>query len=342
MTDIQPAKRAPDPAHVALTDALRVSFRVLTGIMILLSLAYLGSGIFIVREHERAYVLVFGQIAGVGADRIKGPGLHWTWPKPISEIVRVPAERIQSIEVDSQWYESIPLQQWQTRARAGAPFLRPLRDGYLLTGDANIAHSRWAVHYTVGDPEQYLFGIAQPERLLRWELDRAVIRVAQQWPVDQLLRTDIEGFRTEVGHVLRQRLSELDIGLDLQRLDLVSVAPPLQVAAAFEAVIEAEQDRSRAVSAARAYAARVENETQGQVARLRSEAEAAQQRIISQAAADADLFLSVRDAVRENPQLITHSIWQNRVLNILAQVDRQQFVYERDDGQRELRLRVGP
>lgn len=330
-----------DPGREALADALRVSFRVLLWSMVLIAAAYLLSGIFVVREHERAYVLVFGRIAGVGTERIKNPGLHWTWPKPISEIIRIPAERIQTMEIDSMWYEELPTRGFQTQPRAAGPALRPLRDGYLLTGDANIIHARWGVRYTIRDPEIYLFQITNAEELLHKEVHRAATQVAQQGTVDRALRTEIEAFRADVANVLRDRLLEHPIGLDLHRLDLLSITPPLQVAAAFESVIEAEQDRSRDVSAARAYAARIQNETQGQVQQLLAEARAHRQQILSGAEADADFFLSVLDAFRDHPEVITQTLWQNRIRAIMAQVDRQHFIYERQDGKRELRLQLG-
>ncbi len=337
----QPLNDRSDPGREALGEALRVSFRVLLWSMILIAFAYLLSGIFIVREHERAYVLVFGRVSGVGTERIKNPGLHWTWPKPIAEIIRIPAERIQTMEIDSMWYEELPVRGFQTRPRAASPALRPLRDGYLLTGDANIIHARWGVRYTIRDPEIYLFHITHSEQLLDKEVHRAATLVAQQWAVDRALRTDIEAFRADVANVLRDRLLEQPIGLDVHRLDLLSITPPLQVAAAFESVIEAEQDRSRDVSAARAYAARIQNETQGQASQLLSQARVDRQRIVSEAEADADFFLSVLDAFRDHPKVITQTLWQDRIRTIMDRVDRQHFMYERQDGKRELRLQIG-
>ncbi len=341
MSQPGPVEQRTDAGRAAVAEALQASFRLLLWGMLLVALAYAASGVFIVREHERAYVLVFGRISGYGADRIKTPGLHWTWPKPIAEIVRVPAERIQSMEVDTHWFEQLPLRQWETRPRAGGPTLRPLRDGYVLTGDANIIHVRWGVRYTVRDPETYLFRIADAERILHKELDRATALVAQQWAVDTVLRADVEGFRGEVDRRVRERLHAQGLGVDLHRLDILAMTPPLQVAAAFESVIEAEQDRSRAISAARAYAVRVTNDAQGQAARIEAEANAARQRIMSVAEADADLFTSLLAAYQLQPVMMTQTLWQDRIRRALPRVDRQLWVYEREDGKREVRIPVG-
>ncbi len=332
-----------DPGRQALADALQVSFRLLTGVMVLLAVAYLASGLFIVQEHERAYVLVLGRISGVGAERVKEPGLHWTWPKPVAEIVRVPAARIQHMDIDTHWYEQLPGHEWDPEfGRSVRESLRPLQDGYLLTGDANIVHTRWGLRYTIRDPEAYIFRVREAEQILHKELDRAALSVAQRWPVDRALRTDIEMFRHTVDQELRTRLHTLELGLEVHRLDLLAVTPPLQVAEAFEAVIEAEQDRSRSISSARAYAARVANETQGDTARVQAEASAERQRVVSEAEADADFFTSVLAAFQAQPEVLTQTLWQDRIRDVLARVDRKQILHERAEGQRELRLQLSP
>jgi len=338
-----PTLHAPQEAgRQALSDALRLSFRLLSFTMVLLGVAYLLSGIFVVHEHERAYVLVFGRISGVGSERLKEPGLHWTLPKPFAEIVRIPAERIQTVESDSLWYYRSPsalLSEDEGPSRFG---LEPGRDGYLLSGDANILHTQWGIRYNVRDPEAYLFHFENPEAILLRELDRAAIRTAQQWGVDRLLRTDIEGYRAAVDLELRRRLTILGLGLQVLRLDLLDVIPPRQVEASFEAVIESEQERSRSISAARAYVARLENETEGQRSQLLAQARAAQERTISEARADAQFFSAMLEEYRAAPVMLANTLWQDRLRRVLSRVDEQFFLVERADGTRELRLLVGP
>lgn len=340
-TPVQPHSPEKDPGREALADALRLSFRMLIIAMLLLSGAYLLSGIFIVQEHQRAYVLLVGRIAGTGADRVKGPGLHWTWPKPFAEIIRVPAERIHNMEIDSLWYAEATGGPRAAQTRASSPALRPGIDGYMLTGDANILHARWAVRYVIRDPELYLFDVADAESLLHRELERAAMITAHQRPVDATLRLDIEGYRASVDERLRERMNRLNIGIALHRLDLLSITPPLQVAAAFDSVIEAEQDRSRAVSAARAYAARARNEAQGERSRIVAVAAAQKQRILSEAAADADFFRAVLEEYRRNPDIIASTLWQNRIRSVLSKVDAQYLVTKREEGVQELRLMIG-
>ena len=53
--------------------------------------------------------------------------------------------------------------------------LKPGTDGCTLTGDANLIHSRWAVRYTISDPETFAFGWHDAVQVLHDEFDRAIL-----------------------------------------------------------------------------------------------------------------------------------------------------------------------
>ena len=85
--------RQTDPGYDYLSGALKVSFAVLKVIMIILVVLFLLSGITKVGSGERAIVLWFGKISGVGEGRVIGPGLKFLLPYPIHEIVRIPVRK---------------------------------------------------------------------------------------------------------------------------------------------------------------------------------------------------------------------------------------------------------
>ncbi|MHC4509065.1 MAG: SPFH domain-containing protein [Planctomycetota bacterium] len=97
-----------DAAGKSLSEALRISFIVLKVIMIVLVVAFLASGFETVDSDERAIVLRFGEIRGVGEKRLLQPGLQWILPYPIDEIVKIPFETTVNLSVDSFWYDERP------------------------------------------------------------------------------------------------------------------------------------------------------------------------------------------------------------------------------------------
>lgn len=326
----------PDPGMQALADALQVSFRALRAAMVVLLVLYLASGVFIVRQDERAMVLVFGRLQGTGAERLKEPGLHWTWPRPIGEVVRVRTEQIQSLETTTFTVPPPAPGQPATPPGGDTP-LRPGTDGYSLTGDANLMHSRWALRYRVTDPEWERFRVADVTAVLHRELDRAIQRVAAEYPIDRALRTDLESFRAAVADRLTQQALRLGFGVQIVAVEILSVAPPRQVADAFSAVIAAEQERSEKISAARAEAARLLNEAQGQAARLRAEAAAYQRRVVSEVSADADYFLRVHAEYEKNPDVVARTLLQDTLRRGLASV-QEKFVLPVGTPGQQLRL----
>jgi modulator of FtsH protease HflK len=325
----------------ALGDALRTSFALLRVLMAVLALIYLFSGAFIVHQHEKAVVLTLGGVSGIGSERVKDPGFHLTWPPPFSEILRLPAERVTTLASTTFWHRAIT-DRPETQARSTAATLRPEGPGYVLTGDANIIHARWAIRYTIDDPEAWLFHVAEVDPLLRLELDRAVTRAAAQFAVDRALRTDIEGLRTAVQDEVTRRGRDLGLGVKIQGVDLLAVAPPDQVAEAFDAVIKADNARDEAISQARAYAARALSEAKGDEQRLRYEGETYRRRVVSEVGADADAFEKVRAAYVKNPDVIRQALLQEAIRRTLSKLEAKYVVPSGQDGLQELRIQLGP
>lgn len=331
-----------DAGTQALSEALRLSFRLLRGLMVLMGLAYLASGLFVVPQHERALVLHLGRVAGPGGDRIKQPGLHWTWPRPFSEIVRVTTERVQTLDTRSFWYGRAT--DFQDNAGPGDT-LRPDADGYVVTGDANLLHSRWALRYTVTDPYRFRFAFTDAESVLRHELDRAVVQVSARFAVDRALRTDLEAYRDEVDRVLRARLDNFGLGVRIQGVDVLAIAPPPQVAAAFDTVTQSAQERAQFISDARAYAVRTVNEAEGEAARLRAQGESARQARLSEITSRADAFARLYPAWKAQPDIVGRTLLQDGVRRALTRVKEKYVVHRGNggpDGAQEIRLHLGP
>lgn len=354
-TPIIPDRAPEDTAgRQALADALQVSFRLLRWMMILMVGAYLISGIFIVRQHEKALVLVFGKVQGVGQDRIKEPGIHWTWPKPFAVVVPVPTERVQTIRSDSFMFAMMP--GMSPNQMPPPPLtLNPAEDGYSVTADANLLHTLWALRYTIEDPEAFVFGLADlpvllrdelptgVPLLLRNELDHAVVKVSAQFEIDRALKTGIDAFRAAVEREVRSRLADLDVGVRVQGLEIEAIGPPRQVLDAFAKVTSMEQTQDQMISAARQYAVSVANEAKGEQERILSEGRAARQEYVSSLEASANYLQEVRDKYRAQPYVVSLTLLQDSLVRILPNLDGQHVIPEPPEtGMRELRMILSP
>ncbi len=242
-----------DPASASLSDALHVSFRVLSVIMLGLLAAFLLSGLFIVGPDERAVVLRFGQIVGAedgGRGKVLGEGFHFSWPWPIDRKVKVPTSE-QKARIHSFWFQQFPEDATRTLEETPprAAGIRPGADGALMTGDKGLIHVRWACSYRVppSDPNailDYVSNVSRVEEVLAWAIENASIQAAATRSLEEINRTGVEAFTEQVRQRAQEILrDELATGIRISSLTMENT-PPLQTLQAFNQVIIAEQQAS--------------------------------------------------------------------------------------------------
>ena len=186
-----------------------------------------------------------------------------------------------------------------------------------------------------------MFKIQDADTTIHRELDYAIVKTSAQFPIDRALRTDVETFRHAVEKTLRDRAASLNIGIKIQGIDLLNLAPPQQVAPAFADVIQAEQEQSKLISDARAYAARTQNEAIGQAERVRVEGETYKQQLLSKIQADANYFEQVYEKYVKAPDVVYSTLLQDTLRRTLSQVE-QKYVVHTGEGDQEIRLQLGP
>ncbi len=287
-----------DAAGKSLSEALRISFGILKIIMILLVIVFLASGFKTVGPDEQAIVLQFGKIRGISVeDRILGPGLHWVFPYPINEIIKIPVKKKISLPLNSFWYyqESVELLPENPKIKVRVPRnLDPLRDGYCITrsekqdvaiaasggSDYNIVHSKWQLYYQIDDPERFFRNVYVEDikpgelyfdvitkslrPLLRDLLDNSVVTAMVKYTIDEALSSSsrIPG---QVKRLLQEKLDTIESGIKVVSIQLTDVTQPRQVDEAFLASIKASQERHTAIDEARTYAEKTLNEAAGPV-----------------------------------------------------------------------------
>jgi modulator of FtsH protease HflK len=338
----QPAPELPvsqpvDTASQALEEALRSSFVIVKIIMAILLVVFIFSGVRTVGPQERAVILRFGKPLGMGTEQLLGPGLHWAFPFPIDEVVPIQVGQIQSVVSTVGWYATTPaLEAAGTEPPAGAS-LNPAMDGYLLTADGNIIHARATLRYRITDPLAYSFNFLGASNTVQSVLNNALFYAAAHSTVDGALLNNV-GFKEKVLARVNEQIIALKLGSTLEPAD-VRVIAPRYLKADFEAVLAAEQDRSRAVLAAQGYAETSVLGAQAEANSLVNTAQAERSRLVQSVQAEANSFASQLPQYQINPQLFRQrrltEVWQR----ILAAAPDKFFLPERADGNpSELRL----
>src|SRR5207237_4941654 len=170
-----------DPANQSLAETLGVVFKVLQFAMLALLVVFALSGFGQVRENESGVRLLFGRKT---ADGLK-PGFQPSFPYPMGELVKVDKGSVGLEIADSFWPRLTGEQGKMTTdqlATLGKGSLKPGEDGSLITGDENLAHAQWVVHYHRERPGVYIANILTDDEkaIVRPAVERGVIQPAAQ------------------------------------------------------------------------------------------------------------------------------------------------------------------
>jgi len=311
----EPHVAAPEDAgSQALAEALRSSFAIVKFVMVVLVVIFFGSGFFQVGTQEKAIILRFGKPVGEGPQALLGPGLHWSFPYPIDEVVRIPITEIQKVSSTIGWYAVTPEQELSGNLPPAGPSLIPGVDGYVITADRNILHVRATLYYQVDNPVRYALKFASASNTVQNALNNALLYTAAHFKVDDVLYYDFAAFQDAV----EQRVSTL---ADQERLGItvkqctVDKAPPRQLADVFAQVTEARQNQTRVLDDAHTYENGVTNNAGAQAAAIVSEAQSARNRYVQSLQAEAKAFSALLPNYQINPNLFK----QQKLLQVMGE-----------------------
>lgn len=171
---------AMDPANQSLADALRLSFRVLQAVIVVLIVLFLASGLKTVEDGQSGVRTLWGEIK-----EPLSPGLKFSWaPYPFGEFFTFKAEN-----------RNVSLGEYFSMASNGRPFAtmleqsdvssppNPARDGYIITRDSDFAHLDLSAKYEIDQPTEFVHRVndadskRDADELVRMALRKAAVHV---------------------------------------------------------------------------------------------------------------------------------------------------------------------
>ncbi len=365
---------APQPAADAgmrsLVRMLRILFQGLRVLIILIFVYLLLSGMFRVDDQNEAMLFRFGKLQRRVIDPEKGESpiltsgrWYWAWPSPIDWVKEIPAQKSVTVSTESIF---LP---WVNPNLTSGPaepnnFLRPGPDGYLLTGDTNILHAKWDVNYRVVNSEKYYLDFyddaddeaAQDpnrkkkgtEAIIRNMLANAAIMECGSWKVEDLLRTTrtlpdgkVENIKEKVQERLSAMLDEVDLGVQVQSVNLVDISPSAAVQDAFRRVNEASEAGRAEILKARSYAEGVELAAQGSAYRIVDEARSYKTRVVETMKADSSYFEIVLAEYEKNKETMLSTLYTDALLEMLSRTPNKYVLHKSGGAEQELRLLIG-
>jgi len=326
----------PNPAVIeesgsrALAEALRSSFVIVKVIMVLLVVVFFASGVFTVPSQERAIVLRFGKPVGVGEKQLLGPGLHFGFPKPIDEVVRIPVGNLLTLSSTAGWYQTTPEAEAANQEPDPGGTLNPATDGYTITADGNIMHARMKIQYRITDPLNYALNFKNASNVLRGALDNALFYASSRYTVTQATREDQQGYKDLVVKRLRDLIDQYHLGVNVENVIEFRTIPPRQVKGVFEQVTSAEIERRKARDDAQAYAGRILSTAQGEASAIVNEGQSDAARMLQEVSAETRYFTNQLANYQANPDLFKARLQADVMSRVLKESQGKVFTLPQD------------
>jgi membrane protease subunit HflK len=247
-------------------------------------------GIYQLEPGQSAVLLRLGRHMGT----VSTEGLHWTLPPPLVTRTIVNVEEVQSEDFGFRGVED-------EKADRGLSF---------------------AVQYKIKDAFAARYRVKQPVPVLRDAAQAAIREVIGTMTIDGVLSEQRGEVKLETQAKLQEILDSYDSGLEIRDVQLQEVQPPAEVRAAFDDVIGATQDASRAVNEAEGYQNEVIPHARAEAAEIQASAEAYRASKVAEATGASVRFTAIAAEYRKAPDVTRRRLYLETMESILADVDK--------------------
>lgn len=263
-------------------------------------------GAFTLKPGQAAVLLFLGR----HMDTIVQDGFHLALPPPLvtREIVNFSELRNEDFGFRGPEDESTPSQK--------------LLEASMQTGDNNIVRVGFAVQYTIKDPFLARFRLAEQGPVVRDAAQAAMREVVGRMTVDGVLREQRALVSSEVARLLQGVLDSYEAGLVVEGVQLQDVQPPAPVRAAFDDVVEANQDASRLVNQAEGYRNEVLPGARAEAAELVAAAQGYRDAKVAEATGEGERFKAIAVEYRKAPDVTKKRLYLETMEVVLPEVDK--------------------
>ncbi len=246
------------------------------------------SGIFIIDPAEKAVILRFGQYI-----ETVGPGPHWI-PRFVSSKIVINVDRVADYSYSAQ----------------------------MLTKDENLVSVALAVQYRIGDLQEYLFNVSDPEESLQQATSSALRQVVGTTTLDQIITEGRDAWGISVQDVLVKTLARYKTGIVIVNVSPQPARAPENVQDAFDDAIKAQEDEKRFKEQARAYAAKVVPIAQGNAKRIFEETKAYAEQVVLRARGETAEFLELLPEYTRAPFVTGERMYLDAMQQILSSTSK--------------------
>jgi membrane protease subunit HflK len=314
----------------AILQTIRTTTVLMRWLVPVLLLLYLFSGVTRVQPDETGLRYRFGRLHGQPCP----PGLAWAWPAPFERIVALPTAR--ELELELADWKDLPApsasETAQNLMRDAADSLHPVRDGYTLTGDANVIRGEFLVRYRITDPVRHRSLGDDPARFIRSVFLAALTRVLAGESIDEATTAEREATRLRAQGFAQADADRLGLGVTFTGVELRQLGPPSHVMAAFEEVTSAQLVARTLLEDARAYRAEQLPRTAAEDRIIRGQADAWAEEQRLKARGEAAAFAAMLAEYRKAPDLIRARLFADSTAVVVDKANTSVLIPAGPDG----------
>ncbi|MDR0677221.1 MAG: FtsH protease activity modulator HflK [Holosporaceae bacterium] len=265
-----------------------------------LAVLYFISSFYQVQHDQRGVVLRFGKWV-----RTVGPGLQYILPYPFEMVVLQKVTKVNQIDV-------------------GSFFKNQQEESLILTGDSNLANISFSVLWKIKEDgiEDYLFNTKSPEITVHAVAESVMREIVGQTPFTYV-QTDGRGeIQTQARQNLQALMDEYKMGIEIVRVELQRVEPPVSVVDSFRDVERAQAEQQSEKNKAEAYDRDTRARTRGLVAERINKGEATKRSIIETARGAVARFLSAYSQYQLAPDIVSKRLYLETMRDIYKNANK--------------------
>ena len=303
--------------NLLFEDILRTVSRYFVVIIIAVVLIICCSGIRFIKSGEQAIILRFGKIVGnTPEEQVHDAGVLFAFPYIIDEVITVPTGSIHEFTVNTHYTEG--------------EMTTYDRNGYVITGDNNIAILSASVKYTISDPVAFALSVKDPQYIINAAVSNAMINVAAGYAVDDILTTGKDAYTKSVLEQSQKKLDENGVGVKISHLELTRVSMPEEVRDMYELVNSTNIQASTLIEQARQYYETRIPGAEAEANALVAEARANYANFTAAANSDLYEFYGVLDEYNANPEVVRVRLYNTAITNIIRKIGKVMIVDDSD------------
>lgn len=275
------------------------------------------SGFYRVGQGEEALVLTFGRVTDTN-----GPGLYWHMPLVQSVI----SESVTTIHTKEYGFRTM----FQGNQRRASTYADNTEEGVMLTNDNSIVSLEAIYQYTIRDVKEYTFDVDDPEGTLQLAFEAVIRRNIQNRSLDDALLNK-EEIEREVLPDFQALVDSYKMGVKINDVRIQNITVPTEVAAAYEDVNNAKNEKTKRLDEAERYRNQVLPVARSAAYARLQEAEGYKAETIAAAESEVAVFKAVYEKYKTAPEITRTRLLIETLENVLDSSGRL-YIVDSDSG----------